>query len=314
MKDPEGEKERELLLAGSVPALESGRGLRGLPLSPAEEKLIRSFAFLSLKPLLHFINIDEKDLASVRRPGVLFPGLAAPRPNRGHVPAGEGRRSWPSAAGSKPTSPSSKRPNGPLSWPSTGWPAMSAPLFAGQAAAFLDRISFFTVGKDEVRAWTVDEGRHGRRSRRGHPLRHRQGLHPGRGRRRRGAPPPRDARTRPRRPGPSGSRAGITSSGTGTSSTSGSPHERRLPDDGPGPALVGPDGPPRNPPRDRRDAGLHARGQPGHGQGLDPRPGREPRRRHHPAQFLPPVPAARASRTSRPWAACTASSPGPSPS
>src|SRR4030066_1710248 len=37
MKDPEGEKERELLLR-LRPSLESGRGLRGLPITPAEEK------------------------------------------------------------------------------------------------------------------------------------------------------------------------------------------------------------------------------------------------------------------------------------
>ncbi len=36
-----------------------------------------------------------------------------------------------------------------------GLAEMSAPLFTRQAASFLDRISFFTVGKDEVRAWTV---------------------------------------------------------------------------------------------------------------------------------------------------------------
>ena len=36
-----------------------------------------------------------------------------------------------------------------------GLSGMSAPLFGGQAVPFLDRISFFTVGKDEVRAWTV---------------------------------------------------------------------------------------------------------------------------------------------------------------
>ena len=81
MKDPEGEKERDLLRR-LRPELESGRGLRGLPLSPAEEKLIRSFAFLSLKPLLHFINVDEKDLPSVRRPEILFPGWRPPRPAR----------------------------------------------------------------------------------------------------------------------------------------------------------------------------------------------------------------------------------------
>ena len=36
-----------------------------------------------------------------------------------------------------------------------GLSGMSAPLFAAQAVPFLDRISFFTVGKDEVRAWAV---------------------------------------------------------------------------------------------------------------------------------------------------------------
>ncbi|MCJ7486075.1 MAG: DUF933 domain-containing protein, partial [Candidatus Aminicenantes bacterium] len=35
---------------------------------------------------------------------------------------------------------------------------MSAPRVTGQAVSFLDRISFFTVGKDEVRAWTVKRG------------------------------------------------------------------------------------------------------------------------------------------------------------
>jgi len=39
-----------------------------------------------------------------------------------------------------------------------GLDEMSAPRFTGQAAAFLDRIAFFTVGKDEVRAWTVKRG------------------------------------------------------------------------------------------------------------------------------------------------------------
>ena len=129
MKDPEGEKERELLLR-LRPALESGRGLRGLPIAPAEEKLIRSFAFLSLKPLLHFVNIDEKDLASVRSPESLFPGLAGPAAGdtyQGYMspsgpPSGRTAGSWPSAAASRATWPSSTRPSGPPSWPNTGWP------------------------------------------------------------------------------------------------------------------------------------------------------------------------------------------------
>ena len=148
MKDPEGEKERELLLR-LRPALESGRGLRGLPITAAEEKLIRSFAFLSLKPLLHFLNIDEKDLASVRRPEALFPGLAAPA-------AGEPGRRFLAFCGRIESDLAELDETERASFMAEyGLAGMSAPLFAGQTAAFLDRISFFTVGKDEVRAWTV---------------------------------------------------------------------------------------------------------------------------------------------------------------
>jgi GTP-binding protein YchF len=159
MKDPEGEKERELLLR-LRPSLESGLGLRGLPIAPAEEKLIRSFAFLSLKPLLHFVNIDEKDLAAVRRPGDLFPGLTAPARTgdtyQGDMsPSGDGRRVM-AFCGRIESDIAELEPGERAAFMAEyGLEAMSAPLFAGQAAAFLDRITFFTVGKDEVRAWTV---------------------------------------------------------------------------------------------------------------------------------------------------------------
>jgi hypothetical protein len=142
MKDPEGEKERDLL-ARLRPALESGCGLRGLPMTPAEEKLIRSFAFLSLKPLLHFINIDEKDLCSVRRPRTLFPALGSERRVMAFCGRIEGDLAELDAA------------ERAAFMAEYGLAEMSGRLFAGEAAAFLDRISFFTVGKDEVRAWTV---------------------------------------------------------------------------------------------------------------------------------------------------------------
>jgi len=142
MKDPEGEKERDFLLR-LRPALESGRALRGLPMAPAEEKLIRSFAFLSLKPLLHFINIDEKDLAAIRRPETLFPAL------------GEGRRVL-AFCGRIEADLAELDPAERQGFTAEyGLAEMSAPLFTGQAAAFLDRITFITIGKDEVRAWAV---------------------------------------------------------------------------------------------------------------------------------------------------------------
>jgi len=162
MKDPEGEKERELLLR-LRPALESGRGLRELPLAATEEKLIRSFAFLSLKPLVHFVNIDEKDLPSVRRPEALFPALAAPaQPGDadpgGISPSGPRRRIM-AFCGRIESDIAELEPGDREAFMAEyGLADLSAPIFAAAAAAFLDRISFFTVGKDEVRAWTVKKG------------------------------------------------------------------------------------------------------------------------------------------------------------
>jgi len=160
-KDPEGEKERDLLRR-LRPELESGRGLRGAELSPAEEKLIRAFAFLSLKPLLHFVNIDEKDLASIRRPEALFPGLAAPAAGdtyRGDMsPTGPGRRVLAFCGRIEADLAELEAPERAAFMAEYGLETPSAPLFAGQAAAFLDRITFLTVGKDEVRAWTVRRG------------------------------------------------------------------------------------------------------------------------------------------------------------
>lgn len=150
MKDPEGEKEYHLL-ERLRPSLESGRGLREPPLAAAEEKLIRSFALLSLKPLLHFVNIDEKDLGSIRQPGSLLPGLADPSAS----PSGAGRRVMAFCgrieADLAELEPADRR----AFMAEYGLESLSGPLFAAAAAAFLDRVSFFTVGKDEVRAWTV---------------------------------------------------------------------------------------------------------------------------------------------------------------
>ena len=165
MKDPEGEKERELLHR-LRPALESGGGLRAVPMTAAEEKLVRAFAFLTLKPLLHFVNVDEKDLALIRRPEVLFPTLGLESstgdtykeymsPAEGSSRQGTGRRALAFCGGIEADlaelEPSERR----TFMAEYGLEGLSAPLFLGRAVELLDRISFFTVGKDEVRAWTV---------------------------------------------------------------------------------------------------------------------------------------------------------------
>ena len=162
MKDPEGEKERDLLLR-LRPALESGQGLRGVPMTAAEEKLVRSHAFLTLKPLLHFINLDEKDLAHIRKPEALFPALSARTGDtyQGDMspsdmsPFGPGRRVLAFCGRIEADLAELDASERQAFMAEYGLSEMSAPLFAGQAVPFLDRISFFTVGKDEVRAWAV---------------------------------------------------------------------------------------------------------------------------------------------------------------
>ena len=145
MKDPEGEKEKEVL-ERLRPRLESGRGLRSVPLPPADEKTVRSFAFLSLKPLLHFLNLDEKDAVSVTTPGDI-------------VPVDEKGRRVMAFCGRIENEISELDDEEKAQFMSGyGLREPSSARFSTQAISFLDRISFFTVGKDEVRAWTVRAG------------------------------------------------------------------------------------------------------------------------------------------------------------
>ena len=145
MKDPDGEKEKEVL-ERLRPYLESGRSLRDAPLPAAEEKLIRSFAFLSLKPLLHVINFDEADVRFLGSPGDLYPVEQAGRRTMAFCGKIENEISECDEA---------ERAEFMAGY---GLREPSAARFYARVVSFLDRISFFTVGKDEVRAWTVRKG------------------------------------------------------------------------------------------------------------------------------------------------------------
>jgi GTP-binding protein YchF len=154
-KSADLERERDVLTACRA-ALEEGRPLRSLDLQGDDLKRLRGFQFLSAKPLLVVINLDEARLSG---------GEAATSVNR----AAE-------AAGLTPF----------LSRAATAAVAVCAKieleiaqLETADAAAFLadlglmesglDRvirasyellgyISFFTVGEDECRAWSIPRG------------------------------------------------------------------------------------------------------------------------------------------------------------
>jgi len=146
MKDPEAEKEREVLLKVREP-LESGRGLRDFPFSAAEEKLTRSFAFLSRKPLLHFVNLDETEAACACRPAERFPDI----PPGLNVMAFCGRVECEIADLEDPEERQAFIQD-------YGLGELARERFFRSAVSLVDRLTFFTIGKDEVRAWTVRKG------------------------------------------------------------------------------------------------------------------------------------------------------------
>lgn len=151
-KTAELEKERALILRCKE-ALESGQPLRALGLTGDDLRRLRGFQLLSAKPLLLVINLDEKDVDAAARvdEAAARTGLTAfvSRANTGAVPV------------------------------CAKIELEIAALEAGDAQAFLadlglgesglDRVirasyellgymSFFTVGEDECRAWSIPRG------------------------------------------------------------------------------------------------------------------------------------------------------------
>jgi hypothetical protein len=142
------ERERELLKR-CLEALDAERPLRDVELEPEELKILRGYRFLTLMPQLVVANLDEADVADPEK--VLAPLRAAASKHKGsavvHVCA-------------------------KLEAEIAELPADEATAFreeAGLHEPALDRIvratydllgliSFFTVGPDECRAWTIHKG------------------------------------------------------------------------------------------------------------------------------------------------------------
>jgi ribosome-binding ATPase len=141
------ERERELL-ESIAPALREGRPIRDLDLSDDESKRLRGFRFLTEKPVLIVLNIGEADIP---RAAEMAAGVAA----------GYGHRQ----ARVEALSARIEMEIGQLD-------AEEAEVFRadmGLAESSLERviqlsyellglISFFTVGPDETRAWTIRSG------------------------------------------------------------------------------------------------------------------------------------------------------------
>jgi ribosome-binding ATPase len=150
------ERERDVLLACKA-ALEDGRPLRALELKGEELKRLRGFQFLSAKPLLIVINLDEADLTAG--------GETATRIDRAADAAGLTPFLSHAATAAVAVCAKIELEIGQLV------PDDAAAFLAdlGLAESGLDRvirasydllgyISFFTVGEDECRAWSIPRG------------------------------------------------------------------------------------------------------------------------------------------------------------
>jgi ribosome-binding ATPase len=150
------ELERERALIGRcTAALEEGLPLRGVAMTDEERKLVRGFQFLSAKPLLLVINVDEAEA------GLLADGARAAE--------AAGLTAFLSRAGTRAVAVCAKIE------------LEIAQLDEGDARAFLadlglsepgvhrvirttydllGYISFLTAGEDECRAWSIPRGTH----------------------------------------------------------------------------------------------------------------------------------------------------------
>ncbi len=146
----EADAREQALLRRVREALEADTPLRALDLSADDAKAVRGFMFLSRKPILHCVNLDEKAVGEGKHVVERF-GLHAfagrPHTRIGWVSAliegevaqleGEAQQAFLADLGLRE-------------------PAL--PRLLSEGYALLGLISFFTTSEDEVRAWTIPAG------------------------------------------------------------------------------------------------------------------------------------------------------------
>jgi len=141
---PEEQRERALLSELILPALEAETPLREVPLDAEDERRLRGFQLLSAKPMLLVINADEGRAAAaaaefgvVPRPAVTAITVSAPIEQEiSRLPPQEQREFLDDLGLAEP----------------------SLDRLSRASYGLLGLIAFFTVGEDEVRAWTVRRG------------------------------------------------------------------------------------------------------------------------------------------------------------
>ena len=146
-KRTDADVHEQTVLVKMKPGLESGRPIRALGLSEDEVRAIRGFTFLSQKPILHCLNLAEKEIARGATLVESF-GLA-------EVAARPGTRvGWVSAVIESEVA-QLEGPEQAAFLADLGLTEPAIRRVLEDCYALLGLISFFTVGEDEVRAWSI---------------------------------------------------------------------------------------------------------------------------------------------------------------
>ena len=150
-KGPEREqKERErAVLQKAMSALDTETPLRDIGLDDEERKIVRGYRFLTLLPQLVVANLDEDDVSAQDR--ALGPLREAAAKHRGVSVVGVCAKLEAEIAQLEPAEAAAFCADLGLHEP-----ALDRVIHA--TYELLGLISFFTVGEDEVRAWTVPAG------------------------------------------------------------------------------------------------------------------------------------------------------------
>ena len=143
---PELRQEQDSLLRCRE-ALESGRPLRALQLASEDSKRLRGFQFLSAKPLLIVLNLDESELASAREAARLA-GVEA-------FITGAGTRAVPICAKIELEIAQLDEADRAAFMADLGLQESGLDRVIRASYDLLGYISFFTVGEDECRAWSI---------------------------------------------------------------------------------------------------------------------------------------------------------------
>ena len=149
IKNPENEKELELLVQCKS-WLESEKPLRAMPLSDDQKRILRGFTFLSEKPVVHVLNLSDAEAAQVDDVTSAYQLQEVAALTNVSITAVCGKVEAELVELS-------------------GEDALAFLADYGLKESGLDRlirvtydllglISFFTVGEDECRAWTIRRG------------------------------------------------------------------------------------------------------------------------------------------------------------